>query len=286
MFAITGVTGQVGGAVARELLASGGAVRAVLRDPARGAGWAARGCDVAVAEMTDADALTRALDGAEAAFVLIPPVFDPQPGLPEVRRVIAALVAALGRARPPRVVCLSTIGAQAARPNLLRQLGMVEEALGSLDRPVALLRAAWFLENHAADVGPARAEGVLRSHLQPLDRAVPMVATADVGRVAAGLLRDTWEGRRVVELEGPRRVAPLEIAAALSGILGRPVRAEAVPRGAWEAEFCAAGMRNPQPRMQMIDGFNEGWIEFANPAGALRGSTTMETVLRDLVARG
>jgi NAD(P)H dehydrogenase (quinone) len=40
--------------------------------------------------------------------------------------------------------------------------------------------------------------------LQPLDRAVPMVSTDDVGRAAAALLQERWEGKRVVELEGPK----------------------------------------------------------------------------------
>ncbi len=287
MFAITGITGQVGGAVARQLLDAGHPVRAVLRDRAKSAIWAARGCEVALAEMTEAGALARAFAGAEAAFVLIPPVFDPAPGFPEVRRVIASLVAALGQARPARVVCLSTIGAQATRPNLLSQLGLVEEALGSLGLPVAFLRAAWFMENGAADVRSAIRQGVIRSHLQPLDKPVPMVATADIGSVAAGLLRQGWDGRRIVELEGPRRVAPDEIAAALSGLLGRPVRIEPVPRGEWEAEFRSGGAVNPTPRAQMIDGFNEGWIEFeGGEAGSAKGSTPIEAVLRDLVAHG
>ena len=40
------------------------------------------------------------------------------------------------------------------------------------------------------------------SFLQPLDKPVPMVATADIGREAAKLLQESWTGRRVVELEG------------------------------------------------------------------------------------
>jgi len=54
------------------------------------------------------------------------------------------------------------------------------------------------------------------------------VATADIGLVAAELLRQTWQGARVVELEGPKRVTPDEIAATFAELLGRPVRMEAV----------------------------------------------------------
>jgi len=72
-----------------------------------------------------------------------------------------------------------------------------------------------------------------------------MVATADVGRTAAELLLQTWSGRRIVELEGPRRVAPDEIAAALAEILGRPVRMEIAARESWPDLFKAQGLKNP-----------------------------------------
>ena len=282
MYAVTGITGQVGSAVAKRLLESGKSVRAVVRDRAKADAWRARGCDVALADMTDADALSAAFADVEGVFVLIPPVFDPAPGYPEVRAVIAALVEAVRRARPPKLVCLSTVGAQSPEPNLLGQLSLVEAALGALPLPVAFLRAAWFMENAAGDVATARETGAFPSFLQPLDRGVPMVATADVGRVAAEMLCEAWQGRRVVELEGPRPVAPDDVAAILSDLLGRPVRAEAVARETWEVLFRAQGMRRPEPRMRMLDGFNEGWIAFEG--APRRGGTDLATVLRGLVA--
>jgi hypothetical protein len=69
-----------------------------------------------------------------------------------------------------------------------------------------------------------------------------------------------WTGRRIVELEGPRRITPNQIAATFAKILGRPVRMEAVPRDTWERLFASQGTKNPVPRAQMLDGFNEGWI--------------------------
>jgi NAD(P)H dehydrogenase (quinone) len=289
MFAITGITGQVGAAIARNLLAAGKNVRAVVRDAAKGAEWAAQGCELHMAEMHDAAALQRAFTGAEAVFILLPSNFDPSPGFPESKRLIAALRAALEAAQPGKVVCLSTVGAQAAEPNLLNQLQLLEQALGSLPMPVAFLRAAWFIENFAWDVAAVREEpvGVLPSFLQPLDRKVPMVATADIGRTAADMLQQQWQGKRIVELEGPQRLSPNDIAAGFARVLGKPVRAQAVPRGEWESLFLAQGMKNPAPRMRMLDGFNEGWIEFeAGPAWSCKGQVALDSVLRELVERG
>jgi len=284
MYAITGITGQVGGVVARTLLAANQPVRAVVRDAAKGRAWAERGCEVAVADIGDATALAAAFRGVEGVFVLRPPNFDPAPDFPDARASAFTLRSALEAASPGRVVYLSTIGAQARQSNLLTQHTIIEEELRKMATPVTFLRPGWFMENSRWDVAPARAQGVIPSFLQPLDKPVPMVATADIGRVAADLLQETWSGHRVVELEGPHRVTPNEIAAAFAKLLGRPVRMEAVPHETWEGLFTAQGMKNPTPRIQMIDGFNEGWIEFERgEVGSRKGSVPLENVLKALI---
>jgi uncharacterized protein YbjT (DUF2867 family) len=283
--AITGITGRVGGAVARNLLTAGHSVRAVLRDEKKASRWADQRCRVAVADLTDARALSAAFMGCDGVFVLLPPNFDPSPGFPEVRAILAALKAALLAARPSRVVCISTIGAQAATENLLTSLGIMEQMLTEVGAPIAFLRPAWFMENCSWDVTPARQSGVISSFLQPLARAIPMVSTTDVASVAARLLNETWSGRRVVELEGPTRVSPDDIAATFSQLLGKPVRAQAVPRETWMDLFLAQGMNNPAPRVRMLDGFNEGWIDFESGVrGSVKGTTRLETALKALVA--
>jgi uncharacterized protein YbjT (DUF2867 family) len=113
MYSITGITGNVGGSVAHNLLAAGRSVRAVVRDIGKGDVWAKRGCEVVKADIADATSLASAFRGAEGVFVLVPPNFDPAPGFPEARTTAASLKSALERAAPGRVVYLSTIGAQA-----------------------------------------------------------------------------------------------------------------------------------------------------------------------------
>jgi uncharacterized protein YbjT (DUF2867 family) len=287
MYAITGATGKVGGAVADALLAAGLRVRAVVRDVAKGEGWKARGCEVAIAKMEDAEALTKAFTGAEAAFILPPSDFDPEPGYPEARRVIGAVRAALESAHPDRVVCLSTIGADAEEENLLTQRTLMEQSLATLSMPVTFLRPGWFFDNAAWDVTSARDEGVIRSFLLPLDKRFPMVAAKDVGVAAAALIRQRWTGVRIVELEGPARVSPNDLAEAFAAALDRPVRAELIPREEWEALFLAQGTRNPVPRIRMLNGFNEGWIDFPpNDDNRLKGHTSAAQVIAELVAAG
>jgi len=181
------------------------------------------------------------------------------------------------------VVCLSTIGAQATQTNLLTQRTLMEEALSQLKIPVTFLRPAWFMENFRWDVDAAK-NGAIASFLHPADKPVPMIATADVGRVAAELIQQTWTGRRIVELEHAKRITPNEVAATFAELLGHPVSLDVVPRESWEALFRSQGMNDPMPRMRMLDGFNEGWIEFEKGvSGSIKADVTLRDVLKGMI---
>jgi NAD(P)H dehydrogenase (quinone) len=284
MFAVMGVTGQVGSAVARALLASNQKVRAIVRSEEKGESWKSIGCDVVVATNTDVHAMIKAFSGVEGVFVLMPPNYDPEPGYPQTVASNAAVRSALLAANPPKVVVLSTVGAHVARPNLLNNLKMTEEALGDLPMPILFLRAGWFYENTTWDLAAART-GVVKTFLQPLDHVIPMIAVDDIGTTAASLLQETWAARRVVELEASRRYSANDMGASLSKALGHPVRMEAIPTVDWVATLQAQGVQNPEPRLQMVQGFNEGWIDFEGfPCEQRRGGTDLDTVFAQLVA--
>jgi NAD(P)H dehydrogenase (quinone) len=280
MFVITGITGNVGGEVARTLLAAKKPVRAVVRDASKGEAWAKLGCEVAVADAYDVVTLTAAFTGAEAVFVMLPPVFDPAPGFAEHK----AMGAAVEAARPGKVVYLSTIGVQATQENLLTAHTIVEKMLREVAAlPITILRPGWFMENAAWDVASAQDKGVISSFLTPADKVFPMVATKDIGQLAAELMQESWSGHRMVELTGPRLVSSNDIAGTFAKLLGHPVAVEIVARETWEPLFVSQGMKNPTPRIWMLDGFNEGWICFENPAEVRRGKVELATVLKTLV---
>jgi NAD(P)H dehydrogenase (quinone) len=283
MVAVTGITGKVGSRVARGLLAQGQTVRAVVRSRAKGDEWAALGCDVSVASIDDAAAMTEAFRGVDAVFLLTPPNYDPEPGFPDTQRNSVAIRKAIEESRPAKVVFLSTVGAQVTEMNLLNNSGMTEAMLRTVPVPVAFLRAAWFMENAAWDIESAK-RGVVHSFLQPLDHRIPMVATEDIAQTAVELLGQSWKGVRVVELEGPERYSADDVAAALASVLHTPVRNEIVPRSTWEKLFRSQGMKNPLPRIRMVDGFNEGWIDFESGQRESRiGSITLQAALQALV---
>lgn len=284
-YAIAGITGKVGATVARNLLLRGFQVRAVVRDKRKAQPWIDLGCDIAEADLTDANALSRAFADVEGAFVLVPANFAPSADFSEARAAAAAIARALDTAQVPKVVALSSIGShQPSGLGLITQTRLLEEALAPFTGSLAVIRPAWFFENTAWDIGPASDTGVIWSFLQPLDRRFPMVATADIGRVAAALLLDTQRGHRIVELEGPYRYSPNDIAAGLAAALNREVHADLVPRRDWDALFKSQGTADPGARIDMLDGLNSGWIDFESPTRSLKGDIELATVLQELGA--
>ncbi|PRW89838.1 NmrA family transcriptional regulator [Pseudomonas simiae] len=284
MFAVMGVTGQVGKAVANALLDAGKKVRVILRDAAKGSEWSDRGCEVSVTDNLNVPAMTKALTGVEGAFILMPPNYDPAPGFPDTVATNLSVRGALEKAKSSKVVVLSTVGAHVERANLLNNLKMSEESFRTLNLPITFLRAAWFMENSSWDLSDAR-HGTINGFLQPAEHPIPMVAVRDIGKAVAQLLQEEWSEMKVVELEGPSRYTAKDIEKALSIAFGHQVRTRAIPRSEWESLFRAQGANNPLPRIQMIDGFNEGWIDFeGNDAEHRKGSTTLNEAIAQLVA--
>jgi NAD(P)H dehydrogenase (quinone) len=252
MYAITGITGKVGGWPARSCH---------VRNASKGEKWAALGCEVALANMEDGLALSDAFAGATATFILPPPLFDPEPGYPEARAVIDGVVEALTKARPAKVLCLSTIGADAVHDNLLSQRMMMERALRKLPLPLMILRPAWFIDNAASDLASECETGLIHTFLQPACKAFPMVAAKDVGRLAADLIQEAWIDTRVVELEGAARASPNDLARAFATVLERPVRVETVPRA-------RAGSRSSVLRARKIRCLGSGCLTASTRAGS------------------
>ena len=280
IFLVSGITGQVGGAAARRLLEEGHTVRALARDPQKAATWSEKGVDVRQGDFNDPASVASALAGVAGAFLMIPPTMTPSPGFPEARAVIASYQEALRQAPPPRLVLLSSIGSQQSSGlGLITSTHLMEEALGDLPFPTAFIRAGGFFENALGGLGAAAATGVYYSFYQPTDRALPMIATADIGAEVARLLAGGWEGKKIVELGSP--VSPDDLAGAMGEALGRPVRAQAIPREQWAATLEAFGMPpgTTGPYEEMLDGSNSGWIDFGVPGTEpVAGTTTAAQV--------
>jgi uncharacterized protein YbjT (DUF2867 family) len=102
-------------------------------------------------------------------------------------------------------------------------------------------------------------------------------------------LRREWKGTRYIEVAGPEQYSPNDIARALSTALRRTVEAVAVPREKWTEFFVGQGMPEgrTEPRAEMVDGFNSGWIHFGVPGTErVTGTTSLASVIAKLAANG
>jgi uncharacterized protein YbjT (DUF2867 family) len=287
MFVIAGATGRTGKVAAEKLLLQKKPVRVIVRNAEAGEEWRKRGAEVAVLDLDDVLSLATALHGATGAYLLLPP----NPASTDARcdnaRRTAGYVKAAEVSGVRHVVFLSSIGSQKdSGTGPILSTHDAEVALAKVDADVTFLRAAYFMENWATSLY-AIGRGALPAFLT-VDRAIPMIASADIGAAAARLLLAGGRDRTVVELSGPRDYSPKDIAAALSRITGKTVTVEQSPEEAIVAAFMGAGLNAHWARLyqDMIHGLNTGLVDFERgEARGIRGSTDIETVLKELVSQ-
>ena len=162
---------------------------------------------------------------------MLPAVWAPSPDFREAKSVIANYVAALTKAPPPRIVALSSMGAnRTSGLGMITALSLLEQGLRDLPSPIAFVRAGGFFENFLYGLHVAQG-GTLPVYYDPTSRKSTMVATNDIGAEVARLLTGpAWSGHRVIELGS--MVSADEVAAQLGDVMQREVRAFAVPRAA------------------------------------------------------
>ncbi len=224
MIVITGATGNTGRPAAEALLAKGEKVRAIGRDAMKLDPLVQKGAEAFVGNVEDAASLTKAFEGADAVFLVLPADMHQ----PDVRafqeRLSDAYAAAVANARVPYVVAVSSIGAQhAENTGPIAGLHSMEQ---KLNRIVGLndlhLRPGYFMENLLMNIGALRAMGMLPGPT-PATAAAPWIATKDIGHYAAQRLaaRD-FTGSSVQELLGQRDISMKEAASIVGQAIGKP----------------------------------------------------------------
>src|SRR3981189_3130445 len=201
MFLVMGITGKVGGATAEHRVAASKGVRALGRNRERAANWANQGVELVDGDWNDSAAIEQALKGVEGAFVMLPAVWAPSPDNKEAKGVIANYVGALAKAAPPRVVALSSMGAnRTSGLGMITALSLLEQGFRNLISPIAFVRAGGFFENFLDGLHVAQG-GSLPVYYNPTSEESALVATNDIGAEVASLLTGpAWSGARVIEL--------------------------------------------------------------------------------------
>lgn len=282
MYAIAGITGHVGGAAARELLAAGEQVRAVVRDPAKGEPWARQGAHVAVADFTDRTALTAAFTGCRGAFVMLPTIATA--GDADHRRMADTIAAAIAGGGVGHVVALSSLGADLPDgTGPIRWLHHLENRLRGTGAVVTAIRSPHFQEKVETVLDAATGAGVYPVFAESADVETPMVATRDIGAVAARALLRPPSSSEVVDLDGPR-YTERAVAAKLADVLGRPLEVVTIPRPQWGAVLRDAGLP-PLLAEELVGLYDAERLGLLEPRGDRRldCTTGIDRTLRDVV---
>jgi len=111
-YVVTGATGHVGSALVDYLLGESVPIRVVIRSETKAESFRSRNIDVALADLYDAQALTRAFQGAKAVFVMNPTDVQGSDMFQSARQVSQAFAQVIQTAQVQRVVVLSSWGAE------------------------------------------------------------------------------------------------------------------------------------------------------------------------------
>jgi len=222
MYVVTGATGNTGHIVAKRLLTSGQKVRAIGRTADRLQSLVAQGAEPFVADLSDKQALTKAFTGARAVYAIIPPNLTTEDFRAYQDRIADAIAAALAAAKVQYAVTLSSIGADKPdKTGPVVGLHNLEQQLNQIaGLNVLHLRAGYFMENTLAQAGIIQAMGITAGPLRP-DLKLPMIATRDIGAVAAEeLLKLDFQQKQTRELQGQRDLSMTEAAAIIAKAIG------------------------------------------------------------------
>jgi NAD(P)H dehydrogenase (quinone) len=213
--AVTGVTGGLGGRVARRLAERGATQRLVVRDPARTPELA--GAEVVTGSYDDAEGLRRAFDGTRTLLMVS------ASEAPDRERLHANVVDAAVAAGVERVVYTSFFG---AAPDCTFTFGRdhwhAEEHIRASGLGHTFLRDNLYIDFLPLMAGP---DGVIRGPAR--DGRVAAVARDDIADVAVAVLLGGGHEGRSYGMTGPEALTLAEAAEELSRAAGRPIRYQA-----------------------------------------------------------
>jgi uncharacterized protein YbjT (DUF2867 family) len=223
MHVILGATGNTGAAAVRALIAKGEKVRAVARDAAKISRMFGGGAEPFEADVNDAAALTKAFQGATAAYVMIPPQVTAPDFLEAGEKISDAITEAVKASRLSHVVLLSSVGAeQESKTGPVVALHRFEKKLSALaGLNLMILRPGFFMENFLMAIGLIHSMGFIGNGIRS-DMKMPMIAAQDIGHRAADALVASASGVHIQVLLGPRDYTQEEAAHILGAAIGQP----------------------------------------------------------------
>jgi NAD(P)H dehydrogenase (quinone) len=236
MILVTGAGGKTGKVVIKALVARGAPVRAFVRSFAHEAVLQAMGVSEVVAgAMDDANALARAVKGADAIYHICPNVS------PHEVAFARALITAATDLGVTRLVYHSVLHPQIeAMPHHWNKL-RVEEMLFSSALDITILQPTAYMQNSLAEWDRMKSDGIYRVPY-PVETRLSLVDLDDVAEAAALVLTNAGHSGATYELVGTPPLSQIEIAETFAQALKKPIQAEAETVENWEQRARGAGM--------------------------------------------
>ena len=279
MYVILGATGNSGTRIAEDLLAEGREVRAVGRSAERLRFLEQQGAEPFVGSLDDPVAMARALQGAEAAYVMIPPLYSGDNFRGYQNKIGRTIAGALAEANVRYAVSLSSIGAHLAEGvGPIKGLHDFEEYLNQVPGLNVLhVRPAFFMENFLFFIDVIRSMGIATSPLRE-DLVIPMIAVKDVADFATEhLQKRDFSGHTVRELHGERDLGIEEAVQMLGLAIGKPT----LPYAQCEYDDYAKGLRDAgfspdsaATLLEMYHAFNDGTLKPLEPRSSANTTPT------------
>jgi uncharacterized protein YbjT (DUF2867 family) len=286
IYVILGASGNTGSIIANSLLMKGEKVRVLGRDAERLERFVGKGAEAFTANLSDAAALTKALSGARAAYLMLPPVKSRE----DQERESDAIAKAVKDSGLRYAVHLSSYGAQVPEgTGPVAGLHSSEQKLNAIrGLNVLHLRAGYFMENHLAAIGMIHGMGKVGNALLP-DLKLPMIATRDVGDYAARRLLDLdFSGKQTRELLGERDLSMTEVTAVIARGIGKPdLRYEQFPYDQLQQLLTQMGIppKTAALYIEMYKAINAGVLAAQEPRSPENSTpTSFETFVQDVFA--
>lgn len=285
MTIILGGTGHVGSALAQILLRSGEPVTIVSRTLKNADAWKQKGAVVKVADVYNTKALHQVFLTGQRLFLLNPPAAPSTDTVAEEHKTLQSILHALQDTSIKKVVAESTYGAQ---PGVghgdLNVLYDMEQALQKTGTSTSIIRAAYYMSNWDVYLPMVQKGGKLPT-LFPADYKIPMVSPADIGKVAARLIKEPVEYSGLQYVEGPETYSPADVANAFAKALQKPVEVVSTPRSQWKAALKATGFSDAAAESYSA---MTGVVldqSFEKPEVPVRGATTIDQYIAGMVKR-
>ena len=288
MYVVLGATGNTGSIIANSLLTKGERVRVVGRDASRLARFVRKGAEAFTANVNDSAALTQALTGARAAYLMLPPSLTSLDYRADQERESDSIAKAVRESDLRYAVLLSSFGAHVPEgTGPIAGLHSAEQKLNAINGlNVLYLRAGYFMENHLAAIGMIQGMGMFGHAVLP-DLKIPMIATRDIGEYAAErILKLDFAGKQARELLGERDLTMTEVTAIIARGISKPdLRYVQFP---YEQVLQVLMQMGIPPKtagqfIEMYKAINEGLVAGQEPRSAENTTrTSFETFVQDV----